>query len=121
MDLFGDLRFITREDRCPRCGSDIVFTRGIEVGHIFKLGTKYSKAMGATFLDENGIESPIVMGCYGIGISRTVAAAIEQNNNKDGIIFPIPIAPFEVIILPLQSNEPVVLDAAEQLYNKLLQ
>jgi len=120
VDLFGDLRFITSEDHCPRCGSEIQFGKGIEVGHIFKLGTKYSKAMGALFLDEHGMERPIVMGCYGIGVGRTVAAAIEQNHDKDGIIFPIPIAPFEAIVLPLQIDEREVVDAAEKIYRELL-
>ncbi|MDB9822621.1 proline--tRNA ligase, partial [Deltaproteobacteria bacterium] len=121
VDLFGDLRFITPEDKCPRCGSEIMFGKGIEVGHIFKLGTKYSKTMGALFLDEHGRERPMVMGCYGIGVSRTVAAAIEQNHDKDGIIFPIPIAPFEAVILPLQINEQEVVDAAEKIYQELLE
>ena len=120
VDTFGDLRFITSEDYCPRCGSEIHFGKGIEVGHIFKLGTKYSKAMGALFLDQSGVERPIIMGCYGIGVGRTVAAAIEQNNDQDGIIFPIPIAPFEAIILPLQMEDREVVDAAEKIYNELL-
>jgi len=120
VDIFGDLRFITSEDHCPRCGSEIHFGKGIEVGHIFKLGTKYSKAMGALFLDQSGVERPIIMGCYGIGVGRTVAAAIEQNNDQDGIIFPIPIAPFEAIILPLQMEDREVVDAAEKIYNELL-
>jgi len=120
VDLFGDLRFITTEDHCPRCGAEIRFGKGIEVGHIFKLGTKYSKAMGALFLDERGMERPIVMGCYGIGVGRTVAAAIEQNHDKDGIIFPIPIAPFEAVVLPLQIDEREVVDAAEKIYRELL-
>ncbi len=119
VDLFGDLRMITPEDPCPRCGDDIQFGRGIEVGHIFKLGTKYSEAMGAVYLDEHGTERPIVMGCYGIGPARTVAAAIEQNHDRDGIIFPIPIAPFEVVILPLQMHETEVVDAAEKIYREL--
>jgi len=119
VDLFGDLRIITPEDSCPRCGGDINFGRGIEVGHVFKLGIKYSKAMGAVFLDEQGKENPIVMGCYGIGVGRTVAAAIEQNHDDDGIIFPIPIAPFEVVILPLQMHEPEVAEAAERIYREL--
>jgi prolyl-tRNA synthetase len=119
VDIFGDLRFITSEDHCPRCGSGIHFGKGIEVGHIFKLGTKYSKAMGALFLDQSGVERPIIMGCYGIGVGRTVAAAIEQNNDQDGIIFPIPIAPFEAIILPLQMEERDVVDAAERIYKEL--
>jgi prolyl-tRNA synthetase len=121
VDIFGDLRFITAEDSCPRCGSEIRFGKGIEVGHIFKLGTKYSKAMGALFLDEYGKEKPIVMGCYGIGVGRTVAAAIEQNHDKDGIIFPIPIAPFEVVVLPLQVNAQEVVEAAETIYGALIE
>ena len=116
VDRFGDLRVVTQEDPCPRCGGRLRFGRGIEVGHIFKLGTKYSRAMGATYLDENGREIPIVMGCYGIGVGRTVAAAIEQNHDKDGIVFPIPIAPYEAVVLPLQMNEPAVVEAAEALY-----
>ncbi|UCB49185.1 MAG: proline--tRNA ligase [Deltaproteobacteria bacterium] len=119
VDLFGDLRMITPEDSCPRCGAEIQFGRGIEVGHVFKLGTKYSKAMGAVFSDEEGIEKPIVMGCYGIGVGRTVAAAIEQNHDENGIIFPIPLAPFEVVILPLQMHEPEVVTASEKIYREL--
>jgi prolyl-tRNA synthetase len=119
VDRFADLRVVTPEDPCPRCGGELRFSRGIEVGHIFKLGTKYSRSMGATYLDENGKESPIVMGCYGIGVGRTVAAAVEQNHDKDGIIFPVPIAPWEVVILPLQMNEPAVVEAAETLYRGL--
>jgi prolyl-tRNA synthetase len=119
VDLFGDLRVITPEDPCPRCGAEIQFGRGIEVGHVFKLGTKYSNAMGALFLDEDGIEKPIVMGCYGIGVGRTVAAAIEQNHDENGIIFPIPLAPFEVVILPLQMHEAEVVTASEKIYREL--
>ncbi|MBW2027728.1 MAG: proline--tRNA ligase [Deltaproteobacteria bacterium] len=119
VDLFGDIRVITPQDRCPRCSRELSFARGIEVGHIFKLGTKYSKAMGALFLDEKGKETPIVMGCYGIGVGRTVAAAIEQNHDDNGIIFPIPIAPFEVVILPLQMQEGEVVEIAERIYREL--
>ena len=119
VDLFGDLRMITPEDTCPRCGAEIRFGRGIEVGHVFKLGTKYSEAMGAVFLDEDGVEKPIVMGCYGIGVGRTVAAAIEQNHDENGIIFPIPIAPFEVVVLPLQMHESGVVKASEKIYTEL--
>jgi len=120
VDIFGDLRVIRPDDSCPRCGSGIRFRKGIEVGHIFKLGTKYSKAMGAVFLDQHGKEKPIIMGCYGIGLGRTVGAAIEQYHDKDGIIFPIPIAPFEVVILPLQMHETKVIEAAEKIYRELL-
>jgi len=119
VDRFTDLRVVTPDDPCPRCGGGLRFGRGIEVGHIFKLGTKYSRAMGAAYLDENGKEVPIVMGCYGIGVGRTVAAAIEQNHDEDGIVFPIPIAPWEAVVLPLQMNEPAVVEAAETLYRSL--
>jgi prolyl-tRNA synthetase len=118
--LYGDLRIITPADPCPRCGGEIQFSRGIEVGHVFKLGTKYSKTLKAVFLDEQGVEQTIVMGCYGIGVGRTVAAAIEQNHDQDGIRFPIPIAPFEAVILPLQMHEPEVVEAAERIYRDLL-
>ncbi|MBW2615669.1 MAG: proline--tRNA ligase [Deltaproteobacteria bacterium] len=120
VDLFGDLRIITPQDSCPKCGGDIKFGRGIEVGHIFKLGTKYSHALKALFLDEQGKEIPVIMGCYGIGVGRTVAAAIEQNHDKDGIIFPVPVAPFEVTILPLQMHDTAVKEAAEKIYKELL-
>ncbi|MBW2609201.1 MAG: proline--tRNA ligase [Deltaproteobacteria bacterium] len=119
VDTFGDLRVAMPGDSCPRCGGEIRFGKGIEVGHVFKLGTKYSETMGAVFLDKHGKEKPIVMGCYGIGVGRTVAAAIEQNHDKDGIIFPITIAPFEVVILPLQMNEKEVIDAAENIYREM--
>jgi prolyl-tRNA synthetase len=120
VDHFGDLRVITPQDSCPKCSGKIQFGRGIEVGHIFKLGTKYSKSLKALFLDEQGKERPIIMGCYGIGVGRTVAAAIEQNHDKNGIIFPIPISPFEVTILPLQIHETSVAETAEKIYADLL-
>ncbi len=120
VDCFGDLRFITPQDSCPKCSGKIQFGRGIEVGHIFKLGTKYSKTLKAVFLDEQGKEKSIIMGCYGIGVGRTVAAAIEQNHDEKGIVFPIPIAPFEVTILPLQIHETSVAETAEKIYADLL-
>ena len=120
VDKFGDLRVVTPGDPCPRCGAPIEFKRGIEVGHIFKLGTKYSRAMNAVFLNREGKEAPIIMGCYGIGVGRTVAAAIEQNHDADGIIFPIPIAPFEATILPLQMHDEKVMEAAEAVYAELI-
>jgi len=116
---FGDLRVITPHDSCPRCGGEIRFGRGIEVGHIFMLGTKYSHALKALFLDEHGKERPIIMGCYGIGVGRTVAAAIEQNHDDHGIVFPIPVSPFEVTILPLQMHETAVVETAEKIYAEL--
>ena len=116
---FADLRMITENDKCPRCKGSISFARGIEVGHVFKLGTKYSKAMNATYLDRDGKEKLMIMGCYGIGIGRTSAACIEQNHDKDGIVWPMPIAPFHVIITPVNTKEEDLLRASEEIYNAL--
>ena len=116
---FADLRVVREGDACPRCRGALTFARGIEVGHVFKLGTKYSKAMKAVYLDKNGKEQYMIMGCYGIGITRTVAAAIEQNHDDDGIIWPVPIAPFQVIITPVNANEETLAKAAEELYQSL--
>jgi prolyl-tRNA synthetase len=116
---FVDIRKFALGDRCPLCGEETRTDKGIEVGHTFKLGTKYSKAMGATFLDDQGKEKEIVMGCYGIGVGRTVAAAIEQSHDQNGIIFPIPIAPFQVLILPVNVKIDFLREMAEQLYQNL--
>jgi prolyl-tRNA synthetase len=117
---YADLRVVQPGDHCPRCGGNVKFARGIEVGHVFKLGTKYSKAMKATFLDKDGQEKIMIMGCYGIGVGRTVAAGIEQNNDENGIIWPMPLAPYHVIITPINVNEKEVMNAAENLYNAML-
>lgn len=107
-------------DPCPRCEAGILEThRGIEVGQVFYLGTKYSIPMGATYLDAEGRERPIEMGCYGIGISRLVAAAIEQNHDANGIIWPFSIAPFHVLLLPINYKESRIRDAADSLYADL--
>ncbi len=116
---FLDIRRYAPGDLCPHCGSETRMDKGIEVGHTFKLGTKYSKAMGATFIDEKGNEKEIVMGCYGIGVGRTVAAAIEQSHDENGIIFPMPIAPFQVIILPVNIKVELIRETAERLYQDL--
>ncbi|NPV03314.1 MAG: proline--tRNA ligase [Syntrophaceae bacterium] len=116
---FADLRIIKESDSCPRCGKPIRFARGIEVGHVFKLGTKYSKAMKATFLDRDGKEKYMVMGCYGIGVGRTVAAAIEQHHDDKGILWPMTIAPFHVIIVPVNVNDKAIAATAETLYREL--
>ena len=115
------MRTIAQDDPCPQCGRAVHFTKGIEVGHVFKLGTKYSHAMNATFLDENGKEKTMIMGCYGIGISRIVAAAIEQNNDEQGAVFPPSIAPFEVCLIALGAKDEAVSIVAEDVYQKLLQ
>lgn len=113
-----DLRLIAQGDLCPSCGGELEFARGIEVGHIFRLGTKYSEALGADYLDAEGQTKPIVMGCYGIGVSRIVAAAIEQGHDDWGIIFPIPIAPVTAAILPL-GLEGEIWEVAQELYQSL--
>jgi len=114
--LSGDLRQITSDDCCPSCTGSMRLMEGIEVGHIFKLGTAYSETMNATFQDSEGHEKPFVMGCYGIGVSRVVAAAIEQNHDQNGIIFPLPLAPFQVVLLNLGLNSEKITTAAEKLY-----
>ncbi len=117
---FHDLRTARPSDPCVNCGEPLANKRGIEVGHIFKLGTKYSEAMGASFLDRNGKAMPFVMGCYGIGSSRVAAAAVEQNNDDGGIVWPIAIAPYHVHLLALNIKKDVVRDCAEQVYQNLL-
>ncbi len=118
VELFADLRNAKAGDPSPRQDGTLVTAKGIEVGHVFMLGTKYSQAMKATFLDAQGQEQLAVMGCYGIGISRTAAAAIEQNHDAKGIIWPVPIAPFHVTLLPLGQSQPVT-QLAETLYRSL--
>lgn len=120
-DSYADIRVAREGDPCPVSEDGVlVSSRGIEVGHVFKLGTKYSESMGAVYTDENGAERPIVMGCYGIGIGRTVAAAIEQNHDEHGIRFPVPLAAFEVSVLPVNMKQTDVAGAAEKIYSKLL-
>lgn len=113
---YADLRNIAEGDPCPRCGGTIAFAKGIEVGHVFKLGTKYSEAMGATFLDEEGRERPMIMGCYGIGVTRVVAAIIEQHHDENGIIWPVSVAPFAVHVVPVNWKDEAQRAAAERLY-----
>lgn len=119
VETVADLRQITTTDPCPECGGRLEMTEGIEVGHIFKLGTGYSESMKATFQDQDGQEKHFVMGCYGIGVSRVVAAAIEQNHDENGIIFPVPIAPYSVIILNLGISDEEINSAAEKLYSEM--
>ena len=120
VEAVADLRKVTTDDPCPCCGGPLALTEGIEVGHIFKLGTKYSESMKAFFQDSDGQEKPFVMGCYGIGITRVVAAAIEQNHDQNGIIFPVPLAPFKAIILNLDCKDEAITKAAEDSYQRLL-
>lgn len=117
--IVTDLRMVKEGDPCPRCGAPLKMTRGIEAGQVFTLGTKYSQSLGATFLDENGKEKPLVMGCYGIGVGRTMAAAIEQNNDEHGIIWPRAIAPFELVVVPVNAKNGEQLSYAEHVYEEL--
>lgn len=113
------IRQIQEGDVCPHCGGKIVRCRGIEVGQVFKLGTKYSEALHATFLDNQGKSHPFVMGCYGIGVTRTVASSIEQNHDDDGIIWPVAIAPYEAVIVPANNKSEEVMAAARKLYEDM--
>jgi prolyl-tRNA synthetase len=119
---FFDIKVASDGDKCPKCDEGTLSsTRGIEVGHVFMLGTKYSEAMKATFVDSDGKVKPFIMGCYGIGIGRTVAAAIEQNHDENGIIFPKSLAPFEVTVLPLKIKDEQIMSAAEEIYSELIE
>lgn len=115
----GDFRNVIEGDKCPKCGGSLTIARGVEVGHIFKLGTKYSQSMGATFIDENGEDKPLVMGCYGIGINRTMAAIIEQHHDDNGITWPLAIAPYHVIVVPVVTKDEEQMRIAENLYLEL--
>jgi prolyl-tRNA synthetase len=116
---YADLRNVVEGDECPRCGGHIAFARGIEVGHVFKLGTRYSEKMGAKFLDQNGKEQLMVMGCYGIGISRTVAACVEQNNDGDGIVWPWGLAPYQIHVVPVNVKNEDQRNLADSIYESL--
>lgn len=116
---FHDLRQVTEKDPCPKCGSKLIFAKGIETGQVFKLGTRYSEKLNAKYLDENGKEQTIVMGCYGIGVSRTMAACVEQNYDDKGIIWPKNIAPYQVIVIPVQVKDELQYQKAEEIYLKL--
>ncbi len=112
----ADLKQAEEGDPCPRCTGKLALTRGIEVGHVFKLGNKYSKSLGARYLDENGQEKECIMGCYGIGIGRTVAASIEQNHDEHGIIWPPALAPFHAVLLTLKTDDAKVMEVSAHLY-----
>ncbi|WBW97973.1 proline--tRNA ligase [Oceanirhabdus sp. W0125-5] len=117
--VVGDFRKIENGEQCPKCGEEIEIARGVEVGHIFKLGTKYSESMGANYIDKEGKEKPILMGCYGIGIGRTMAAIIEQHHDEEGIKWPLAVAPYEVVVVPVNIKKEDHMKASEEIYNKL--
>jgi prolyl-tRNA synthetase len=117
---WADLRLVQAGEACPKCGQPLKVQRAIEVGHVFKLGTKYSQALNALFLDETGKQQPAIMGCYGIGVTRTLQAVIEQSHDDNGIIWPISVAPYTVCITPLNvAPESAVMQRAEQIYADL--
>ena len=117
--IVAPIRLITKDDVCPKCGGSLEHAKGIEVGQVFKLGTKYSEALQATFLDQNGRPNPMIMGCYGIGVSRTLAAAIEQYHDENGIIWPHSIAPFEAVIVPINAKDEALMSTSETIYTAL--
>ena len=117
--IVAPIRLITDDDVCPTCGGTLEHAKGIEVGQVFKLGTKYSEALQATFLDQNGRPNPMIMGCYGIGVSRTLAAAIEQYHDENGIIWPRAIAPFEAVIVPINAKDEALMSTSQTIYTAL--
>ena len=118
--IVAPIRLITKDDVCPECHSPLEYSKGIEVGQVFKLGTKYSESLQATYLDQNGRPNAMVMGCYGIGVSRTLAAAIEQYHDENGIIWPRAIAPFEVVIVPINAKDEALMSTSTSIYDTLL-
>jgi prolyl-tRNA synthetase len=117
---WADLRAVTAGEPCAKCGKPLKIRRAIEVGHVFKLGTKYSEKLNATFLAEDGSRKHCVMGCYGIGVTRTLQAVIEQSHDKDGIIWPVSVAPYTVCITPLSiAPDSAVMKLAEKIYDEL--
>jgi prolyl-tRNA synthetase len=119
-DVIADIKILKEGDPCPVCKAPVKYTRGIEVGQIFKLGTKYSESMGAYYKDENMKDQLVVMGCYGIGVSRTLAAVVEQHHDEDGIIWPVSVAPYHVIITLVNSADEAQKSLAEDIYKELL-
>jgi len=121
VDQVADIRAAIGGDSCPRCSrGQLEIIRGIEVGHVFKLGTKYSKSMNAMFLDEDGQQKQLIMGCYGIGVGRTVASALEQHHDENGIKFPLAIAPYQIIVVAINVNEGPAMEAASRIYHELM-
>ncbi|MFH1877820.1 MAG: proline--tRNA ligase [Candidatus Omnitrophota bacterium] len=118
-DAWFDARVITEEDKCPRCGSEIKLKHAIEIGHTFKLGTKYSSALNACFLDESGKERQIIMGCYGIGVNRIIASLIECSYDNDGIIWPVELCPYEVVVIPVKMDDSEIRAESEKIYECL--
>ena len=119
-DVVADIRVVETGDKCPKCGGTIKSEQGIEVGHIFKLGTKYSEALGLKYLDESGEQKTVIMGCYGIGVTRCLAAAVEQMHDDNGIIWPVSIAPYQAIIVTANFKDDAQVAISENLYKEFL-
>ena len=119
MLAYGDIRMVEEGEPCPHCQAKLKLARGIEVGQVFKLGTKYSEALQAKYNDEEGKEQLMVMGCYGIGVSRTMAAAVEQNYDGDGIVWPVTIAPFHVVVIPVTVKDDLLWKKSLEIYQML--
>lgn len=119
IDQTADLRYLEEGEQCPHCGGHLKLARGIEVGQIFKLRTKYSESLHVNYTAEDGAEHPMVMGCYGIGVGRTLAAVIEQSHDSDGIIWPVAVAPYHVVIIPVNDREQELVDTANKLYDEI--
>ena len=117
--VIGDYRNIVEGEACPKCGGKVTIARGTEVGHIFKLGTKYSEAMNANFIDESGKQKPFIMGCYGIGVTRTMASIIEQHHDENGIIWPLSVAPYHVSVIPVNVKDEAQVELANKIYEEL--
>ena len=120
VDTLADIAVAGEGDQCPKCNGKLLSQQGIEVGHVFKLGTFLSERLGAYDLDKDGASKPITMGCYGIGLGRLLAAAVEQNHDDKGILWPVPIAPYEVYLCALKVEDSKVMQAAEKLYANLV-
>ena len=119
IDQIANIRYVTRGDKCPKCNHELDVSQGIEVGHVFKLGTKYSDALKARFLDANGKENSIIMGCYGIGVNRIIASLIERSHDENGLIWPLSLTPYQVIIIPVNVNDPNSMKMANSIYDDL--
>lgn len=119
IDKISDIRYVSEGDRCPKCNEMLDVSHGIELGHVFKLGTRYSDPLGAKFLDSNGKERPIIMGSYGIGVNRILAATIEKSHDSNGIIWPLPLAPYEVLIVPINIKDETIMNTATKIYDEL--
>ena len=119
IDRVADIRYVTEGDRCPKCKDVLNVSNGIELGHVFKLGTKYTEALDAKFLDKTGKKRPLIMGSYGIGINRIIAATIEKSHDSDGIIWPLPLAPYEVLVSPINVKDDIIMNTATKMHDEL--